>query len=156
MLANGAWSAISNVRQARSSSASVTFHTPISSAASRGARAASLVEFRMPGQTPKAGICVNSDEGGAGQKARQILQVWGSETESSSTSSRWGQDCSLNVENRGLNPNLGRKILGRLFTSTYSLALQTWATVAPARTGIDSSTECSERTPRCDRIYWIK
>ncbi len=109
MLANGAGSAISNVRQARSSSASVTFHTPISSAASRGARAASLVEFGMPGQTPKAGICVNSDEGGAGQKARQILQVWGSETESSLTSSRWGQDCSLNVENRGLNPNLGRK-----------------------------------------------
>ena len=66
----------------------------------------------MPGQTPKAGICVNSDEGGAGQKARQILQVWGSETESSSTSSRWGQDCSQNVENRGLNLNLGRKNFG--------------------------------------------
>ncbi len=63
----------------------------------------------MPGQTPKAGICVNSDEGGAGQKARQILQVWGSETESSSTSSRWGQDCSLYVENGELNPYLGRK-----------------------------------------------
>ncbi len=31
----------------------------------------------MPGQAPKADICMTSDEGGTGQEVRQVLQALG-------------------------------------------------------------------------------
>ncbi len=39
--------------------------------------AVSLVEFEMPGQPRKAGICVNGEEGGHGNEARKVLRALG-------------------------------------------------------------------------------
>ena len=48
-----------------------------SRAAWEALEAVSLVEFEMPGRPPKAGICVNGEEGGHGNEARKVLRALG-------------------------------------------------------------------------------
>ncbi len=48
-----------------------------SRAAWEALEAVSLVEFEMPGRPRKVGICVNGEEGGHGNEARQVLRALG-------------------------------------------------------------------------------
>ena len=48
-----------------------------SQAAWRALEAVNLVEFTMEGREPKAGVCINGEEGAPGNEARRVLRALG-------------------------------------------------------------------------------